>query len=371
MSGASTLRDRALGLLAGGWASPDRLARAVGAILHGGELVVPEPTADAVLSSLEAAAGRAGAAPTAARVAAVEDRLHAHGATLHVVGEAGYPGRLGQAWPELGAPLWLAVQGPGGLLPDAPTVAVVGTRHPSLDGLRTAESLGRLLARHGVLVVSGLARGIDQAAHRGALAAGGRTVAVLGAGFDVDYPRGDAGLRAEIAASGGLATELAPDAPPRPRHFIARNRIVSGLADAVVVVEGRARSGALATARLAAGQGRDVWAVPGSLWAPTSQAPLALVRDGVPLVTRLEDVLEGVIGAPRDAADDGSMEPAAMAGGLSPTAAAVLDLLGAAPSAAGPLARAADVPLPAVLAAIAELSARGLAAGTPRGIVRR
>jgi DNA processing protein len=365
--------DRALALLAGGWVTPERLAKALTGLLQGGGLVLAEPTASNVLDVLEAVAHREGATAPPERVAQVRARLAAAGAVLRVIGGPGYPCALARAWPELGAPLWLAVRSPNGRLPDGPAVAVVGTRQPSLEGLRTAEALGRLLGRHGVVVVSGFARGIDQAAHRGALAAGGRTVAVLGAGFDIDYPRGDGGLREEVADSGGLATELAPDARPLPRHFIARNRIVSGLADAVVVVEGRARSGALATARLGAAQGRDVWAVPGPLRSATSQAPLALIRDGAQVVTRLEDVLEAVLGD-QHAQGDGTGSATWDAGGrerdLSPPARAVLALLGGEPARPGALAAAADLPLPAVLASVAELTSRGLAVATVRGLVR-
>jgi DNA processing protein len=327
-----------------------------------------------------------------------------------VAGCGGYPTKLADVWPDRGAPVWLAVRSPTGRLARGPAVAIVGTRHPTLDGLRTATELARLLARHRVTVVSGMARGIDQAAHRGALDAGGLTVAVLGAGFDVDYPRGDAALRDAIAASGGLVTELAPDARPAPRNFPARNRIISGLADLVVVVEGRSRSGAQQTARLAASQGRDVWAVPGSIHAPTSRAPLDLVRDGASVVTRLDDVLEAVAPAaptldraadldpdpdtdldldpdpdpdtdldpdPDPEQDPGRGFPAGPAhrerhhAGLGREARSVLGLLSAAPAAPGALAGAAGLPITAVLTAVAELVASGLAASTPRGVVRR
>ena len=130
-----------------------------------------------------------------------------------------------------------------------PAVAIVGTRGPTLDGVRTAHDLAAALAGAGVDVVSGLARGIDQAAHRGALDAGGRTYAVLGTGLGVDYPAGSATLRDRIVRSGALFTELPPATGPRPWQFLARNRIISGPADATVVVEGRARRGGLPTPR--------------------------------------------------------------------------------------------------------------------------
>lgn len=305
------------------------------------------------------------------------------GARVHVVGEPGYPRRLADAWPELGAPLWLAVRSPTGRLPDGPAVAVVGTRRPSLDGLRTGRALGRLLARHGITVISGLARGIDQEAHRGALDAGGATAAVLGTGLDVDYPAKDGTLRAEIADAGGLATELAPGAPPHARHFLARNRIISGLADATVVVEGRARSGALQTARMAASQGRDVFAVPGSLHQPTARGPLDLIRDGARCVTQLDDVLEAVkqprlplsSTEDRDVTESGDEEASgirgkAAAADLGPDAAAVYALLGVVPAGPGRLADAAGLSVPATMAALSELLACGLAVRTARGLAR-
>jgi DNA processing protein len=369
-AGMSALGARALALIAGGWANPERLAKVLQGYLGTDGMVEVPASAAHVLGTLEAAARRAGALASAQRVAAVQARFAALDVRLHVVGEPGYPATLATAWPERGAPLWLAVRSASGTLPEGPAVAVVGTREPTLDGLHTAEELGRVLARHGIVVISGLARGIDQAAHRGALAAGGRTVAVLGAGFDVDYPQGTGALREEIAASGGLATELAPEDPPRPRHFIARNRIVSGLADAVVVVEGRTRSGALATARLGLEQGRDVWAVPGPLRAATSQGPLALIRDGAPVLTRFTDIVEAVLGTATRAraseAGDGPVGPV----GLSAAAAAVLRLLSAVPARPGTLAAGAGLPLPAVLAAVTELTSRGLAVSSPRGLVR-
>jgi DNA processing protein len=266
----------------------------------------------------------------------------------------------------LGAPLWVFVLGTGSL-PGGPAAAIVGTRHPTLDGARTARELGALLARHGVTVVSGMARGIDQAGHAGALDAGGRTVAVLGTGFGVDYPRRDGPLRDAIAGAGGLVSELLPGTPPQKPNFLWRNRIISGLADVTVVVEGRAGSGALHTARMAAAQGRDVLAVPGPVRAPTSRAPLDLIRDGAQPLTRLEDVLE-ILGIEVGAEVAPTVPPRPT--GLSPVARQLLALVGAVPAAPGTLAAAVGQPLPTVLAAVAELTHAGVAASTPRGIVR-
>ena len=162
---------------------------------------------------------------------------------------------------------------------DLVSIAVVGSRYASPAGIIFAEKLTSDLARNGVAVVSGLAVGIDSAAHRGALKAGGRTLAVLGCGLDVDYPAVNADLRQEIARSGALLTEFPLGTPPSPGNFPSRNRIISGLSLGVVVVEAAERSGSLITARFALEQGREVFAVPGDGskhaeqgYAPASQA---------------------------------------------------------------------------------------------------
>ena len=352
---------RVVRLAATSWVSPDRVRDAVAECLNSGQV-----DAGRVLGTIEAMAsrGRVLAAPAAVDTAA--SSLLSAGARVLIVGTPGYPERLADAWPELGAPLWIFVTATGPL-PAGPAVAVVGTRHPTLDGARTARELGALLAKHGVAVISGMARGIDQAAHLGALDAGGRTVGVLGTGFGVDYPRHDGPLRDAIAASGGLVSELLPGAPPQKRNFLWRNRIISALAAVTVVVEGRTGSGALHTARMAAAQGRDVLAVPGPVRAPTSRAPLDLIRDGAQPLTRLEDVLDALRIQPHDGQPSAESAPPP---GLSPVANSVLGLVGAVPAAPNALAAATGQPIPAVLAAVAELQARKLVVGTPRGVVR-
>lgn len=178
----------------------------------------------------------------------------------------------------------------GGSLP--PAIGIVGARDATAYGLGIARELGRGLGERGIAVVSGLALGIDAAAHRGALEAGGTTVAVVGCGTDVVYPRGNAGLREEILARGLVAGELGPGAPPLPRHFPARNRILSGLSLGVVVVEAAPRSGSLVTARHALEQGREVFAVPGQIDCRTARGCHKLIRDGVTLVESVDDILE-------------------------------------------------------------------------------
>lgn len=173
-----------------------------------------------------------------------------------------------------------------------PAVAIVGTRHPSPYGLRAARELAFGLARAGLCVVSGMALGIDAAAHRGALEAGGTTVAVLGSGVDQPYPRSNVNLYRSILRQGGIVSERPVGAVPDRGSFPRRNRIISGLSRGVVVVEAAARSGALITARCAAEQGREVFAVPGEIFRASSAGCHALLKDGAKLVEGVEDILE-------------------------------------------------------------------------------
>jgi DNA processing protein len=185
-----------------------------------------------------------------------------------------------------------------GALPAAPAVAVVGSRNADPYGVEVATLFARSLAAAGVVVVSGFARGVDAAAHRGALAGGGSTVAVLGCGVDVAYPRGHGKLGAEVAARGALLSELPCGAPPLAHHFPVRNRIIAALAEGTLVVEATPRSGSLITARLALELGRDVYAVPGRIFDERSLGPNALLRDGALLAQHPKDVLEAL---PREA----------------------------------------------------------------------
>jgi len=157
-----------------------------------------------------------------------------------------------------------------------------------------AEKISLELARAGIVVVSGLARGIDSAAHQGALDAAGPTVAVLGCGVDVVYPPENRRLAEKIAAAGAVVSEYPPGAKPEPWHFPVRNRIISGMAKATVVVEAGERSGALITADLALEQGRDVLAVPGNVSSPVSKGPNRLIKQGARLVEDVADILEEI-----------------------------------------------------------------------------
>ncbi len=178
---------------------------------------------------------------------------------------------------------------------DHHAVAIVGTRHATPAGRVFTEQLSRGLAAAGLTVVSGLARGIDGAAHRGALEAGGRTIAVLGCGIDRTYPPEHQSLRKKIEEQGAVLSELPLGAYPYAYHFPKRNRIISGLSLGVVVVEAAPQSGSLITARLAAEQGREVFAVPGSVQSEQSRGTNGLIKQGAKLVERVDDILEELL----------------------------------------------------------------------------
>ena len=171
-------------------------------------------------------------------------------------------------------------------------IAIVGARAATRDGIEIAYQIAADLARAGIVIVSGLARGVDAAAHLGALDAGGKTIAVLGTGIDRVYPAENKELHERIAARGLLVTEFPPGSPPDLFHFPQRNRIISGLSKAVVVVEAREKSGSLITARLAGDQGRDVMVVPGPIRSGQNRGGHALLRDGAKLVESAVDILQ-------------------------------------------------------------------------------
>ena len=173
-----------------------------------------------------------------------------------------------------------------------PCLAVVGARRCSTYGTNAAESLARDLAGQGVTIVSGLARGIDGAAHRGALDAKGLTIAVIGTGLDIMYPKEHAKLADQIAANGAIISEFPLGTPPLPQNFPYRNRVLSGLCLGVLVIEAAEHSGSLITARLAYEQGREVFAVPGNITSQTSFGPNFLIKDGAKLVQHWRDVIE-------------------------------------------------------------------------------
>jgi DNA processing protein len=177
-----------------------------------------------------------------------------------------------------------------------PAVAVVGSRRASPYAINAAQSLTRPLASAGLAIVSGLALGIDAAAHQTALAAGGKTIAVLGTGIDVVYPRSNARLFRRIESEGLIVTEFPPGSPPRREHFPIRNRLISGLSLGTVIVEATRHSGSLVTARMAAEQGREVFAVPGSIFSAGSEGTHRLIQYGAKLVHDANDIVEELPG---------------------------------------------------------------------------
>jgi DNA processing protein len=270
----------------------------------------------------------------------------------------GWIGRSDAAFPALlravhDPPPGLFVRGSDPSVLSRTAVAIVGARACSPYGAQVARALGRELAAAGVVVVSGLARGVDGEAHRGALEACGVTVAVLGCGIDRDYPASHRELARRIVDSDGLVvSEYAPGVEPAPWRFPARNRIVAGLAVATVVVEARESSGALITADFALEEGREVFGVPGEITSALSAGSNSLLRIGATPLTSSMDVFEslGIERAPR-------APPS-----LSPDAEAVLAALRQAAAGADELARATGLAAGALASALADLELGGLAA---------
>ncbi|MBP6824812.1 MAG: DNA-processing protein DprA [Acidobacteria bacterium] len=195
-------------------------------------------------------------------------------------------------------PIALYVRGDLRKAMERPALAVVGSRRCSTYGVNVAESLSRDLASHGLTIVSGLARGIDAAAHRGALELGGQTIAIVGTGLETIYPKEHKKLEEQIIANGAVVSEFPLGTPPLPQNFPYRNRILSGLCFGVLVVEASEHSGSLITARLANEQGREVFAVPGNITSQTSFGPNFLIKDGAKLVQIWRDVVDEL---PREA----------------------------------------------------------------------
>jgi DNA processing protein len=256
--------------------------------------------------------------------------------------------------------------------PDGPRVAIVGARQPTPYGEAVAERLAADLAGAGVVVVSGLARGIDAAAHRGALAAGGVTVAVLGTGVDIVYPPENASLAAELLAGGGaLVSEFADGTPPRRGHFPRRNWTMAAISDLVVVVEAAEGSGALITAEAALALSREVMAVPGSVFSPLSVGTHQLLRDGAGLVQNARDVL-AVLGRGQEVLDD-PLRPPARLGLASPARRDGLlgHLSETLPTGAADLARKLGLGFAEALARLTALELEGSVSRRGDGYIRR
>ena len=239
-------------------------------------LGIPPPEQPAVIASAREWAGKA------------LERAAKTGLTAIPISDAAYPQWLRQI---VDPPIVLWVKG---TLADltTPAIAIVGSRHATPTGLSLGRQLAEGLAEAGLLIVSGLARGVDGVSHEGALAVGGKTLGVLGCGADVIYPAEHRDLTARVATSGGVLSELLPGTTPQPQYFPLRNRIISGLSRAVVVIEAGDRSGSLITARMALEQGRDVLAVPGNVLSGRNRGCHALIKDGARLVETVGDVLD-------------------------------------------------------------------------------
>lgn len=262
------------------------------------------------------------------------------------------------------------------LLLSLPQVAVVGTRHPSPTGRADAEAFAGELARAGLVVTSGLARGIDAAAHQGALRAGGRTLAVLGTGANRPYPRDNARLYLAIARQGGLVvSEFLPGEIPRPMNFPRRNRVISGLSLGVLVVEAAPESGSLITARKAAEQGRLVWALPGSRHNVQAQGCISLLREGASAVASTDHILADL--PPMLALAREQLAPARPVAAAAPARVDLEPALRAVLGALGEEARHPDRVIAAtgqapaqVLQALSRLEVAGFIAAVPGGYAR-
>ena len=290
------------------------------------------------------------------------------GAVLVPIGTSCYPAQLAAI---SSPPPVLYCRGDPAVL-DCPQIAVVGSRAATRGGRERARGLARELAACGLVVTSGLARGIDTAAHRGALDAGGRSVAVVATGLDRIYPRSNAGLARELAATGAVITERASGTPPLPENFPRRNRLISGLSLGVLVVEASLRSGSLITARLAADEGREVFAIPGSVDNPLSRGCHALIRDGAKLVESIGDVLEEIVypgepPAPRGAPQDAEEGCGATDGEPGAVERSVLDAVGHDPVTLDQLVDWSGTPAGRLAAALLALEIDGRIEALPGG----
>ncbi len=303
---------------------------------------------------------------------AERDRAAAAGVRVLVLGEPAYPPGLGYL---AAAPPVLYVKGTLEA-EDAQAVTLVGTRRCSLYGSDQAERLGGGLGRAGFTVVSGLARGIDSSAHRGALAAGGRTLAVLGNGLDTVYPPENAHLADAVVACGALVSEFPMTTGPTAENFPRRNRILAALALGTVVIEAGRRSGALITARFAYELGKDVFAVPNRVDAPGAAGVHALLRDGATLVESVTDILDAFpdLAVPAGAAEaDGARDATlALKANLSAEEARLLEVLDGDPAGTDALAAGTGLDAARVSGALTLLELKGLVRALPGGrFVRR
>lgn len=270
-----------------------------------------------------------------------------------------------------GAPAWLYVKGNPEIL-HRPMLAIVGSRNATPQGRRDAAAFARHLAEAGLTIVSGLAEGIDTAAHEGGLEGNGSGVAVVGTGLDRVYPAKNRDLAHRIAAGGALVSEFALGTPPRPGHFPRRNRLISGLSLGVLVVEAAPQSGSLITARLAGEQGREVFAIPGSIHTPLSKGCHQLIRQGAKLVESAEDIIEELRGTWAPAcAPPAPIEAIGAAPAPNTPEALVLSILDSTPRTLDELVIRSGLTVDRLSAILLTLELEGRAAPLPGGLYQR
>jgi DNA processing protein len=248
-----------------------------------------------------------------------------------------------------------------------PSLAIVGSRNATPQGVENAASFAEAISASGVTITSGLALGIDAAAHRGGLAESGSSIAVVGTGLDRVYPARNRGLARALAQKGGLLSEFSLGMPPLPGNFPRRNRLISGIARGVLVVEATLASGSLITARFAAEQGRDVFAIPGSIHSPFSKGSHRLIKDGAKLVETADDILQE-LGVATEAAKPRSLVSPSTTTGHT---AQVLQALGHDPADVGTLADRTGLAVESVAVALVELEIGGDIATLPGGQFQR
>ncbi|MDQ3637286.1 MAG: DNA-processing protein DprA [Actinomycetota bacterium] len=297
--------------------------------------------------------------------AKIEGRLDERGLRAVTLADAEYP-KLLKEMPDSPPALFV-----DGRLPDGPAVALVGSRKSSVTGNDAARRLGRALAEKGVWVVSGLALGIDAAAHAGAVAGGGPTVGVLGCGIDVVYPKSNRALFEEVRGCGGLVSEYYLGESPLAWRFPARNRIISGLSDYVVVVEAAEKSGALITARHALEAGGDVWAVPGTMNAPECRGSNRLLADGAGVLWDIDEFV-AMIAPEKESSGPKTVSQAAIPVGLPESEALVLAGVGFEPTPSDVVAGRSGVSMRELLPALTLLELKGYVSRDAAGaFVRR
>jgi DNA processing protein len=287
--------------------------------------------------------------------------------TVLTLGDPNYPAELLQM---ADPPLMLYALGQIDVLQHPRRLAIVGSRNPTPQGEAHARQFAKALGQAGVCVVSGLALGVDGAAHEGALESGAPTIAVVGTGLDRVYPKHHLALARRIAENGVILSEYPLGTPPLPPHFPQRNRIIAGLSQGTLVVEAAVQSGSLITARLAAEQGREVFAIPGSIHSPQSRGCHALIRQGAKLVESAQDILEDLhirepLAHAHAHAEDVESPPAA------PLHASLLDAMGFDPLGLDALQARTGLDTPRLQAQLLELELAGEVSRLPGGLIQR